>query len=538
MSLVDIGTPLMAQDARGHGAAAAVQPAGRLAMQRQAAARLLGAILWVHAPLVPLVGWINGTLGLGVELLVLAVCVASAVAVRARPEAFSTHALIAAGFVIAASALVLRAAGPWQLDLHMYYFAVFAMLAAFCDWRIVLLAGGLTAVHHLALNFLLPYAVFPTGGSLPRVLLHAVVVVLECGVLSWLTMTLERTLNQADRSVTEAERTSAALAAAAAETERLRQRDLDLAREAAESERRLQVEQAAQADAMRKAEEDARAAATREMAGNLERSLSSLIRDLAQSADHVRSLAGATRASVEQGTRSLTDSQGAVRSATDTAGRAVAESGNLLDTLRPLQAEIRQATNLATESVAVVARSNHEVTRMQAGAARIGQIVHAITEIAERTNLLALNATIEAARAGEAGKGFAIVAGEVKNLAAQTARATEEIGAEAQAITETVERTVTVMAEVSRTVQSLDTSAQRIGATMASQEQVSERIAGETRRVADMNTSAAVNIGRAADGGLAAVDSAAALDQAAEALVTDAEALRTEVATFLAKLRA
>jgi methyl-accepting chemotaxis protein len=74
----------------------------------------------------------------------------------------------------------------WQVDYHMYFFGVFAMLAAYIDWRVVAISASLTAVHHLLLNFVAPSDVFPQEG-LDRVVLHALAVVIECSVLFWMT---------------------------------------------------------------------------------------------------------------------------------------------------------------------------------------------------------------------------------------------------------------------------------------------------------------------------------------------------------------
>lgn len=79
--------------------------------------------------------------------------------------------------------------GDWQVDYHMYFFGMFAMLTAYVDWRPIAISAALTAAHHLVLDLILPANVFPEEG-IDRVVLHAVAVVIECGVLFWLTLAI------------------------------------------------------------------------------------------------------------------------------------------------------------------------------------------------------------------------------------------------------------------------------------------------------------------------------------------------------------
>src|SRR6202012_38533 len=114
--------------------------------------------------------------------------------------------------------------------------------------------------------------------------------------------------------------------------------------------------------------------------------------------------------------------------------------------------QVRDSTRIAREAVAQAEKTDGRIAELTRAAARITDVVKLITDIAEQTNLLALNATIEAARAGESGRGFAIVAQEVKALAAQTAKATSDIGMQIAAVQAATEDSVQSIKEIGDTI--------------------------------------------------------------------------------------
>ena len=107
-----------------------------------------------------------------------------------------------------------------------------------------------------------------------------------------------------------------------------------------------------------------------------------------------------------------------------------------------IERQVSQSNGIAMKAVAEAERTNDTVQELSEAAGRIGDVIRMINDIAEQTNLLALNATIEAARAGDAGRGFAVVAGEVKALAGQTAKATDEIGAQIAGMQQATNRSI------------------------------------------------------------------------------------------------
>ena len=179
---------------------------------------------------------------------------------------------------------------------------------------------------------------------------------------------------------------------------------------------------------------------------------------------------------------------------------------------------VQQSARMAGEAVDQARQTNERVGELSKAAARIGDVVELINTIAGQTNLLALNATIEAARAGESGRGFAVVANEVKELAQQTARATEDITAKVASIRGDTACMVEVIREIGEIVTRID--ATQIGIASAVEEQTASSH-GIGRSATDTATAAA-----SISGGLESVS------ETTEAARTDADSVASAAAVL------
>jgi methyl-accepting chemotaxis protein len=188
--------------------------------------------------------------------------------------------------------------------------------------------------------------------------------------------------------------------------------------------------------------------------------------------------------------------------------------------------------------VAQTGKTDARIAELSVAAGRIGDVVKLITAIAEQTNLLALNATIEAARAGEAGRGFAVVASEVKQLATQTAKATDEIGTQIASMQAATQESVTAIKEISGTIGRMSEIATLIAAAVEEQGAATQEISRNVAQAAQGTAQVATNITDVSRG---ASDTGMASSQvlsSAQALSRESGRLKSEVEKFVRTVRA
>ena len=197
-----------------------------------------------------------------------------------------------------------------------------------------------------------------------------------------------------------------------------------------------------------------------------------------------------------------------------------------------------ESSRMVAQAADEAARSNTAMGELSAASDQVGEIVDIINAIASQTNLLALNATIEAARAGDAGKGFAVVASEVKGLAAQTARATEQIGSQIAAMrgaTGTVHHSI---ATIAATVQTIDQVAAAVAAAVEQQGASTHEIAASIQSASTRTNDVAQAVATVAETAQEAGRVAGSMQAAVVELTERFSQLDHEVDTFLARVRA
>ena len=296
-----------------------------------------------------------------------------------------------------------------------------------------------------------------------------------------------------------------------------------------------QMEEEAKEQEIRAAEEKTQL--MNDMADDFQRSVGSVVQIVSSASTELQSSAQSLTATAEETSSQATAVAAASEEASTNVQTVAAAAEELSSSITEINRQVQQSTAISNSAVEAAQKADDMVQGLAKSSNKIGEVVELISDIAEQTNLLALNATIEAARAGESGKGFAVVASEVKNLANQTAKATEEISSQIGGIQSATKDSVDAIQEITKTIGQISEISTAIAAAVEEQGAATQEIARNVEQAAAGTSEVSSNITGVTQ---SAGESGAAAGQvlsAANELSEQSELLKTEVDKFMAQVR-
>lgn len=274
-----------------------------------------------------------------------------------------------------------------------------------------------------------------------------------------------------------------------------------------------------------------------ELASRFESRIAEVVNSVASASSQLESTATAMAATAEQSTAQ----NGEVVNAMNTAAAGVTAAATASDefslSINEISRQASGSAQLARKAADSTREADQTISALSASALEIGQVVELISSIAQRTNLLALNASIEAARGGEAGRGFAVVASEVKDLAAQTAQATEQVATQIRKIQEDTGVSVGALRAVAQQIKELEVTAVSIASAVDQQSAAGQDLARSIDMAARSTENVSTSVSHVREVSLATSAAATQVLSSSSELKQQAAILRSQVDDFLNHVR-
>ena len=318
-----------------------------------------------------------------------------------------------------------------------------------------------------------------------------------------------------------------------------RQREADEARRAEEEAQREAEEKRRLAEEERaKAAREERRAEMLKLAGQFEEKVMKVVEFVGGSSEEMKTSAESMVTIAGDTSRQSSAVAAASEQASANVQTVASATEELTSSVRHITEQVNESTAFARNAVAETEKADTEIKELAAAAQKIGDVVGLINDIAGQTNLLALNATIEASRAGDAGKGFAVVASEVKNLANQTAKATEEITTQIDDMQAATEKTVAAIHDIAKIIDRINETASAIASAVEEQDASTGEIARSVNEASRGTTEVSESISLVNDGATSTGDAAGQVLEAAKELAQNSVVLKEQVEHFLDGVRA
>ncbi|MBI5321893.1 MAG: hypothetical protein HZB49_20890 [Bradyrhizobium sp.] len=296
--------------------------------------------------------------------------------------------------------------------------------------------------------------------------------------------------------------------------------------------------EAAEIEERSKSAAELRRAELARFAGGFEAAVGDVVNDISNSARHLEAAASTLSRNAEAAGQLTTAVVGASRESAGSIRSVAAAAEELSLSINEIRTQVRNSNDISENAVQQAKETDLRIATLAEASHQIGNVVKLITAVAEQTNLLALNATIEAARAGEAGRGFAVVASEVKSLASQTARATEEIGSHVQGMQQATGESIVSIKKIAGTIGEISSISSSIASAVDQQTATTLEIARSAQQAASGTGQMSANLEQVNREATETGSAASAVLQSARGLAEASHRLRAELDRFMANVAA